>query len=1610
MHRKPLSLVPRKLLREVARPASVVRIKVRRSTGTAPGHVARASAAAPTPPFNECPPIGADTSCGILVQVTDSENNIIGDPSQGPFDGTEDTLIGVLNSSSSTITSMQLSSNTNLFGFDGDGLCTGYSPGPAGCPFGSTEYEGPSTSFSDITPDQTGGVVNFTGGLAPGQTAYFSLEEPLTATTVIVGGPTAGEQGGSSNLSENPTTCSRAQPVNCATGVFWHQFTDLAIPGRGAALNFSRTYSSSQAATDGPLGFGWTDSYNMSLATDASGNAMISQENGSTVTFQPNGAGGFTGPPRVLATLTANSDGTFTFIRDRGQTQYVFSAAGQLTGEIDRNGYQTVLGYNGSGQLTSVTDPAGRQLTFTYSGSHIATVTDPMGRAWSYTYDGSGNLVGATDPMGRAWSFSYDSGHLMLTMTDPRGGVTTNTYDGSGRVVTQVDPLGRTTTWSYSGNPANSAGGTTTMTDPAGNVTTYNYSNLELTSVTHAVGTAASATTSYTYDPATLGITSVTDPNGNVTTNTYDSGGNLLSTTNPLGNATSYSYNSFDEILSKTSPLGETTNYSYDANGNLLTVSDPLGNTTTYAYGDSAHPGDVTSATDADGNVITYAYDDQGDVASMSVSPSAGVTDTTAYAYDADGERTCEASPNATNASVTCPPAGSPPVADTTATSYDADGEVISVTDPIGRATTSAYDADGNLMQVTDPAGHIISYTYNLDDELTKLTRPDGSSVSKSYDANGNLASQADAAGNKTSYAYDALNQVVSVTDPLGRIMSYGYDTAGNQTTVTDPSGRTTTYSYDTADELTGITYSDGTTPAVSYAYDADGRRSSMTDGTGTSTYTYDADGRLVSLANGAGATVSYSYDAVGLLTSLTYPNGQSVTRSYDGAERLTSASDWLGNVTSFSYDANGNLTSVAYPNGVTAKSSYDNADQLMGIADKTASATLATFSYARDALGQVTSAIGTGAAQGTQSYSYSQLNQLASDSNGAYGYDPAGGLTQLPGGITQKYDAGDELTSTTRPVAIAPTADRVASGNEKTKGSKITSPPITTSAANELVLAFVSANGPKTTRQQITRVSGGGLTWSLAVRANRKPGTAEVWQADAATQLSGVKVTATLRKKGYDGSIIIATFTGADAVIGASGARSGATGAPGVSLTTTKPSSLVWAAGEDPSHATTIKAVAGQTIVHQFLDKTGRSTDWAQNTAAVPQAGVLVTVADAKPATDKWNMAAVEITSATQGTSTTTYSYDKEGDRTGIAPAGGPTTSLTYDQAGRLTGYGANATYAYDGDGLRMSKTVGGTTTAFTWDQSGALPLVLAAGSTYYVYGPGGQAIEQISGSTAVYLHVDQQGSTRLLTSQSGAVVGTYAYDSYGQIKAHVGTSTTALQFDGQYTDAESGYQYLRARYYDSATAQFLNADPAAPLTRQPYEFASSDPVDLADLTGLYATAVCITVTGGGHVGVGGSVSFEVCNWLGSGGWGAETVSLSGGLGFGGGLDVGGSYTAAVDPNANSPQDLGGGSATVSYSATAGGGISGSFSHGSGGFSGEIGGTVGAPDVSVEGGGGYTWVVGSSTGYTSSLIPPGLKSLYDHFSDRLKQRQSPACGSWTSGQGDFPDVGWNFA
>lgn len=149
---------------------------------------------------------------------------------------------------------------------------------------------------------------------------------------------------------------------------------------------------------------------------------------------------------------------------------------------------------------------------------------------------------------------------------------------------------------------------------------------------------------------------------------------------------------------------------------------------------------------------------------------------------------------------------------------------------------------------------------------------------------------------------------------------------------------------------------------------------------------------------------------------------------------------------------------------------------------------------------------------------------------------------------------------------------------------------------------------------------------------------------------------------------------------------------------------------------------------------------------------------------------------------------------------------------------------------------------------------------------------VEQLSsGGTVIYLHHDQQGSTRLLTNSTGTVTGKCTYGVYGTPTCE-GTTTTPLGYDAQYTSPDTGLIYLRARTYDPSTAQFLSVDPFLALTWEPYSYAEDDPINKADPSGRCGV-LCWVGIGLGGVAVATGVGAVV---VGAGAVAASLVTTS--------------------------------------------------------------------------------------------------------------------------------------
>ncbi len=158
----------------------------------------------------------------------------------------------------------------------------------------------------------------------------------------------------------------------------------------------------------------------------------------------------------------------------------------------------------------------------------------------------------------------------------------------------------------------------------------------------------------------------------------------------------------------------------------------------------------------------------------------------------------------------------------------------------------------------------------------------------------------------------------------------------------------------------------------------------------------------------------------------------------------------------------------------------------------------------------------------------------------------------------------------------------------------------------------------------------------------------------------------------------------------------------------------------------------------------------------------------------------------------------------------------------------------ATDGSGYGVLFQPLSTISQLTWDSTGSVPLVLSDGSSDYIYGPNNEPVEEVNVSTELptFLTYSASDSSWLATNQQGQIVAFWRYDAFGDLAS--GTPDSPFGFSGQYTDASTGLINDRARLYESQTGGFTTRDPAFDETDQAYAYASDDPINRSDSSGL--------------------------------------------------------------------------------------------------------------------------------------------------------------------------------
>ena len=191
----------------------------------------------------------------------------------------------------------------------------------------------------------------------------------------------------------------------------------------------------------------------------------------------------------------------------------------------------------------------------------------------------------------------------------------------------------------------------------------------------------------------------------------------------------------------------------------------------------------------------------------------------------------------------------------------------------------------------------------------------------------------------------------------------------------------------------------------------------------------------------------------------------------------------------------------------------------------------------------------------------------------------------------------------------------------------------------------------------------------------------------------------------------------------------------------------------------------------------------------------------------------------------------------------------MTWDGENRMTAFtggGGAATYTYDGKGMRVVKSItGGTTTVSIFSGSQIIAeydngAATSAPSREYIYNPAGGAttglLAMISGGATTYYHQDHL-SVRFTTNASGSVVTQEGTFPFGELWYMTGPSNKWF-FTSYDQDSESGLDYAVARYYDSRTGTFLEADPVAgdpsdPQTWDRYVYVRDNPIMITDPSG---------------------------------------------------------------------------------------------------------------------------------------------------------------------------------
>jgi len=840
------------------------------------------------------------------------------------------------------------------------------------------------------------------------------------------------------------------------------------------------------------------------------------------------------------------------------------------------------------------------------------------------------------------------------------------------------------------------------------------------------------------------------------------------------------------QVTSVSDRMGHKVKYAYES-GNLISVTLPGEETPRWKFKyDASHQ--MTEMTNGRGGIVKTEYDEKHRVKKQT-DPMERVTK---FLYsELEGRKTTTITePNGSTTFEKFNTAGEPlevikaqgvkGLERKTTYEYNSSYQRTKATDALGHPTTYEYSAAGDLILEKDAEGNETKWTYNSTHDVLSESTPSGEKTTYKRDAKGNVEAIERPAPSETTqkstFKHATNGDLTSVTDPLGHETKFEYDLAGDVKAEIDPEGDKTTWTYDKDGRPVG---------EVSPRGNEEGAKAEEFE---TKTER-DAQGRPIKVTDPLGHETKYAYDKNGNLESVTDALGHTTTYVYDADDERTEVKAANGNTTKAVYDSMGQVKTRTNGNGYTTKYERDALEQLTETIDPLERKTKAEYDAAgnlkktEDALGR------------TITYSYDSVDRPKEVNYSeeathdiTYKYDKDGNVTEMVDGTgttTRVYDQLDRLTEVTngKKEVVKYKYDL---GNEQTE--------LTYPNGETIKRAFDKAGRMEKVTDWLGKETTFAYNRDSAVKAMTFPAeTTDVdeYAYDKADQLAEVS----MKKKAE----VLASMTYTRDKLG--------------QIEKSVDTGFSEEAERKYEYDTKNRLTKSNGTIFEY-DAANNVTKISPTTYTYDKADQIATASNAA------------------------FEYNKVGQRISETPTGKSAIPYSYDQAGNLISAKNGAienTFKYDGTGLRTTETRGASTYPMVWDITAGLPLMLRGGNDYFIYGPEGLPIEQITSGSATYLHHDQLGSIRVLTGSSGSVTGTYRYGPNGAVWGHTGTGVSSMGFAGQYRmHTENQLIYLRARTYDPVTAQFLSQDPVGTVTGEPYGYGAANPINVTDPSGL--------------------------------------------------------------------------------------------------------------------------------------------------------------------------------